>query len=109
VARAASSSFVTSHLGSRESLKRGARAIANGVDYLDLSDYLAIAERVLGIPAETLIRFDRLVALAGSALAGSALAGSALAAPAGGYGGIEAYPEFVEKAAVRRRVSAGPA
>ena len=29
-----------------------------------------------------------------------ALAASALAAPAGGYGGVEAYPEFVEKAAV---------
>jgi len=29
-----------------------------------------------------------------------ALAGSALAPPAGGYGGVEAYPEFVEKAAV---------
>lgn len=41
-----------------------AREIATRVAYLDLSDYLAIAERVLGIPAETLIRFDRLVALA---------------------------------------------
>ena len=29
-----------------------------------------------------------------------ALSASALAAPAGGYGGVEAYPEFVEKAAV---------
>jgi death-on-curing protein len=29
-----------------------------------------------------------------------ALAASALAAPAGAYGGVEAYPDFVEKAAV---------
>lgn len=29
-----------------------------------------------------------------------ALAASALAAPAAGYGGVEAYPTFVEKAAV---------
>jgi death on curing protein len=49
-----------------------------------------IAERVLDVPAESLFRFDRLVALAGSALA----------APAGGYGGVEAYPDFEQKAAV---------
>lgn len=45
---------------------------------------------MLQIPAETLIRVDRLVALAQSALG----------APRASFGGVEAYPEFTEKAAV---------
>jgi death-on-curing protein len=57
--------------------------------YLDLGDYLLIAEAVLGIPAERLARLDRI-----------GLAESALLAPAAGSGGVDAYPEFVTKAAV---------
>ena len=57
--------------------------------YLDLVDYLLIAERVLGVRAEVTARFDRI-----------GLAESALAAPRGGFGGVEAYPEFATKAAV---------
>jgi death on curing protein len=57
--------------------------------YLDLGDYLLIAEAVLGIPAERLARLDRI-----------GLAESALHAPAAGSGGVDAYPEFATKAAV---------
>lgn len=57
--------------------------------YLELADYLVIAEAVLGIPASTLARLDRI-----------SLAESALNAPAGGFGGFEAYPDFQTKAAV---------
>jgi death-on-curing protein len=58
--------------------------------YLELADFLLIAESVLGVPAETLARSDRVVALADSALA----------APAASFAGQEFYPELVEKAAV---------
>lgn len=51
--------------------------------YLDLADYLLIAERVLGLPAEAIANFDRI-----------GLAESALAAPQAGFGGVEAYPDF---------------
>lgn len=57
--------------------------------YLDLVDYLLIAESVLGVQAERLARLERL-----------GLADSALNAPAAGFGGVEAYPEFGTKAAV---------
>jgi len=57
--------------------------------YLDLADYLLIAERVLGLPAETIANFNRI-----------GLAASALAAPQAGFGGVEAYPDFPTKAAV---------
>jgi len=57
--------------------------------YLELADYLLIAERVLGLPAEAIANFDRI-----------GLAESALAAPQAGFGGVEAYPDFVTKAAV---------
>jgi death-on-curing protein len=60
------------------------------VEYLELGDYLLIAERVLGIDAHTLVRFARLVPVAESALA----------APAAGFGEVEAYPDFGDKAAV---------
>lgn len=46
------------------------------MNYLDLGDFLVIAEAVTGIPAETLERLPRL-----------ALAESALAAPAAGSAG----------------------
>ncbi len=59
------------------------------IAYLELADYLLIAERVLGLPAEAIANFDRI-----------GLAESASAAPQAGVGGIEAYPDFETKAAV---------
>jgi death on curing protein len=59
------------------------------IAYLGLADYLLIAERVLGIPAETIAHFDRI-----------GLADSALAAPQAGFAGVEAYPDFATKAAI---------
>jgi death-on-curing protein len=59
------------------------------VRYLDLADYLLIAEAVLDTPAEELalvIRVD--------------LAESALASPAAEFGGVEFYPDFAVKVAV---------
>lgn len=58
-------------------------------EYLDLDDYLAIAERVLGIDATVLARG-----------VGIGLAESALAAPQASFGGFEFYPEVERKAAV---------
>ncbi|MGI8874411.1 MAG: type II toxin-antitoxin system death-on-curing family toxin [Egibacteraceae bacterium] len=60
-----------------------------GWRYLELGDYLLIAEAVLEIPVEQLARLDRLD-----------LADSALNAPAAGFGEVEAYPAFEAKAAV---------
>jgi death on curing protein len=57
--------------------------------YLDLIDYLLIAEATLGIDAERLARLDRL-----------GLADSALAAPAASFAGKEAYEAFPTKVAV---------
>jgi hypothetical protein len=57
--------------------------------YLELADYLLVAESVLGVPAELIADFNRI-----------GLADSALAAPQAGFGGIEAYPDFATKAAV---------
>jgi len=57
--------------------------------YLELGDYLIVAEATLGISAETLARLPRLD-----------LADSALNAPAAGFGGVEAYSEFEVKVAV---------
>jgi death-on-curing protein len=57
--------------------------------YLELADYLLIAERVLGLPAEAIASFERI-----------GLAESALAAPQAGFGGVEAYAEFETQAAV---------
>lgn len=56
---------------------------------LDLADYLLIAEAVLGVPAETIARWP-----------GIGLAESALHAPGMGFGGVEFYPDLVDKAAV---------
>ena len=58
-------------------------------EYLDLADYLLIAEAVLGVPAEQIARWP-----------GVGLAESALHAPAAGFGGVELYPELFDKAAV---------
>lgn len=57
--------------------------------YLDLVDFLLIAERVLGVDAKVL-----------SKGVGVGLADSALNAPAACFGGVEFYPEFPQKAAV---------
>jgi death on curing protein len=57
--------------------------------YLDLADFLLIAEAVLEIPAEDLARAGQL-----------ALAESALHAPAAEFGGVEFYPELARKTAV---------
>jgi death on curing protein len=58
-------------------------------EYLDLADYLLIAETVLGIPAERVAGWP-----------GVGSAESALNAPAAGYGGVEFYPDVIDKAAV---------
>ena len=58
-------------------------------EYLDLADYLLIAEEVLGVPAETIAGWP-----------GVGLAESALSAPAMGFGGVEFYPDLLDKAAV---------
>ena len=58
-------------------------------DYLDLADFLLIAEAVLDIPAEDLAHAARLE-----------LAESALHAPAATFGGVEFYPDLARKAAV---------
>jgi death on curing protein len=57
--------------------------------YLDLADFLLIAEAVLDIPAEDLARAGQLE-----------LAESALHAPAAEFGGVEFYPDLARKAAV---------
>lgn len=57
--------------------------------YLDLADFLLIAESALGVSAEDLARVAQLH-----------LAASALDAPAAEFGGVEFYPEFAMKAAV---------
>src|SRR5215467_12465484 len=58
--------------------------------YLDLADFLIIAEAATGIAAETLAGSARVVSHAESALH----------APRAGYGDTEAYPDFAEKAAI---------
>jgi death-on-curing protein len=57
--------------------------------YLDLVDYLLIAEAVTGVPAETLAKLPSL-----------ALADSALHAPQAEFAGTQFYPDFVMQAAV---------
>lgn len=61
-----------------------------GYAYLDLADFLFIAELATGIAAETLARMDRVVQRAESALA----------APRAGFGDTELYPDPIQKAAV---------
>lgn len=59
------------------------------IEYLDLTDYLAIASEVTGLDPEILSRVTALN-----------LADSALHAPAAGWGSEDLYPNFVDKAAV---------
>jgi death-on-curing protein len=61
----------------------------NSVRYLDLADFLLIAESVLGVDAGELAYTARL-----------ALAESALAAPSVSFESHEFYPGFAQKAAV---------
>ncbi len=58
-------------------------------EYLDLSDFLVIAEATLGMSTDDLIRVTQLH-----------LAASALDAPAAEFGGVEFYPDFATKVAV---------
>jgi death-on-curing protein len=59
------------------------------VEYLSLADFLLIAEVATGVAADRLARLPRL-----------ALAESALAAPTASFGGVEFYPDLIDKAAV---------
>ena len=59
------------------------------IEYLDLGDFLVIAEEVLGVPAEAIASSSRLD-----------LAESALHAPAAAFGDVEFYPDLATKAAV---------
>ncbi len=59
------------------------------VEYLDLTDYVAIATEVTGLDLDTILKVTDLN-----------LADSALHAPAAGFGDTDFYPEFVDKAAV---------
>lgn len=56
---------------------------------MELGDYCEIAARLLGTSTEQIARLPRI-----------ALADSALAAPQAGFGGEDAYPTLIEKAAV---------
>jgi death-on-curing protein len=56
---------------------------------LELGDYCEIAAKLLGTNAEQIARLPRI-----------ALADSALATPQAGFGGEDAYPTLIEKAAV---------
>jgi death-on-curing protein len=58
-------------------------------EYLDLADYLLIAEAVIGVPAEAIARWP-----------GIGLADSALHAPAASFEDVELYPDVIDKAAV---------
>ena len=58
--------------------------------YLDLVDFLLVAEAITGTPAETLARMETLVQRAQSALA----------APAASFSDTELYPDPVAKAAI---------
>jgi death-on-curing protein len=57
--------------------------------YLELGDYCEIAAEVLGTTPERIARLPRI-----------GLADSALAAPRASFGGEDAYPSLIEKAAV---------
>lgn len=59
------------------------------IEYLDLADFITIAEAVTGLDTVTLLRVTRLD-----------LADSALHAASAGFGDDDFYPDFVDKAAV---------
>lgn len=60
------------------------------IEYLDVVDFLLIAEAVTGIPAHSLAHSRRVIAQAESALS----------APTAEFGGHEFYPDFARKATV---------
>jgi death on curing protein len=62
------------------------------LEYLDLADYLLIAEAVLGVPAEDIARWP-----------GIGLADSALHASAAAFESVELCPDAIDKAAVALR------
>jgi death on curing protein len=59
------------------------------VEYLDLADFIAIAQAVTGLDLQTVMSMTNID-----------LADSALHAPAAGFGDEDFYPDFVDKAAV---------
>lgn len=59
------------------------------IHYLDLADFLLLAEAVLGVDAGELVHAANL-----------GMAESALLAPAASFAGVEFYPDFATKAAV---------
>ena len=59
------------------------------VEYLDLADFIAIAQAVTGLDLQTVMNVTNID-----------LADSALHAPAAGFGDEDFYPDFVDKAAV---------
>jgi death on curing protein len=59
------------------------------VRYVELADYIVIAEAVTGLPYETVIKLTKID-----------LADSALHAPMAGFGDEELYPGFIMKSAV---------
>jgi death on curing protein len=59
------------------------------IEYLDLGDFLVIAEEVLGVPADDIASASRLD-----------LAESALHAPAAAFGDLDFYADLATKAAV---------
>jgi death-on-curing protein len=58
-------------------------------EYLDLADYIAVAQAVTGLDLQTVLNVTN-----------HDLADSALHAPAAGFGDTDFYPELVDKAAV---------
>lgn len=60
------------------------------MEAIEIGDFLVIAERVTGVPAEHLARNQQTVAAAEAALG----------APWAGFGDVELHPTFAEKAAV---------
>ena len=59
------------------------------IEYLDLADFIAIAQAVTGLDLQTVMNVTNID-----------LADSALHAPAAGFGDEDFYPDFVDKAAV---------
>ena len=59
------------------------------VEYLDIADFIAIAQAVTGLDLQTVVNVTNID-----------LADSALHAPAAGFGDDDFYPDFIDKAAV---------
>lgn len=59
------------------------------IEYVDLVDYVTLAAEVTGLDVDVVMKVANL-----------GLADSALHAPAAGFGDVDFYPDFVDKAAV---------